>query len=382
MIHVCYMVDAPYAGGAERYVALLAESLDRSRFVPSVVARSGDGLDEWCNDLRARGIAVSRVRMNLPYRPGDLLGIVRALASHRPHLVHVNMPGPYDGQMGLLAPVARFAGAGAVVVTEHLPMVGRLWKRALVKAVAYHWVDRVLTICDDNVPYLKGLQNVPDERIEVIYNGLPGDFGSGRERLRRRARAGLGLDDETVAVGFVGALVEHKGGGVLIEAAAGIEEGPWQLIVVGDGEQRSGLEESARSLGITGGVRFLGQRSAAEVEEILCALDLLAAPSFVEGMPYVILEAMACSLPVVASAVNGIPEAVVDGKTALLVPPGDVGALRGGLARLVREPETRRRMGERGRDRFERLFTVQRQVASVQRSYLELLGARDHGRTR
>ena len=70
MIHVCYVVDAPYAGGAERYVALLAESLDRRRFVPSVVARSGAGLDAWCAGLRDHDITVSRVPMNLPFRPG------------------------------------------------------------------------------------------------------------------------------------------------------------------------------------------------------------------------------------------------------------------------------------------------------------------------
>ncbi len=373
MIHVCYVVDAPYAGGAERYVALLAESLDRRRFVPSVVAGSGAGLDAWCAGLWDHDITVSRVPMNLPFRPGDLGGIVRALRGLRPHLVHVNMPGPYDGQMGLLAPIARLTGARAVVTTEHLPMVGRLWKRALVKNLAYRWTDRVFTICNDNVHYLKEIQNVPHAQIEVVYNGLPDTYGTAPGRERGVVREKLGLERDAVAIGLVGSLIERKGGNTLLEAVSSLD-GAWHVLLIGDGVERRRLEERARSLGIADRVRFLGERPASEVEEIFTGLDVVAVPSLVEGMPYVILEAMACSLPVVASAINGIPEAAVDGETALLVPPGDARALRRALDELVRSRDRRKRMGERGRERFERLFTLRRQSASMQRSYLELLG--------
>ena len=373
------MVDAPYAGGAERYVSLLAESLDRRRFLPSVVARSGAGLDRWSEHLRERGVPVSRVPMNLPYRPLDLIPIVGALRHHRPHLVHVNMPGPYDGQMGLLAPIARLAGARAVVTTEHLPMVARLWKRALVKGAAYRWADRVFTICNDNVMYLMEVQRVPHAKIEVIYNGLPEEFGRDHDTLRPSARQQLGIEDGCTAIGLVGSLIERKGVATLLDAVSGLDGSSWKVLLVGDGEQRQRLEGRARALGIEERVCFLGQQRVSEVEKVLAALDVLAVPSFMEGMPYVILEAMACSLPVVASRINGIPEAVVDGDTALLFRAGDAGALRRALEQLIGDPVNGRRMGQRGRDRFEKLFTSGRQVTSVQRSYLALLGAPANG---
>ena len=252
------MVDALYAGGAERYVSLLAESLDRHRFLPSVVARSGSGLDGWSEQLRERCVAVSRVPMNLPYRPFDVIPIAGALRRHRPHLVHVNMPGPYDGQMGLLAPIARLAGARAVVTTEHLPMVERLWKRALVKGAAYRWADRVFTICNDNVIYLNEIQKVPHAKIEVIYNGLPKEFGRNRGALRRVARERLGIDDGCTAIGLVGSLIERKGVATLLEAVSGLDRSSWQVLLVGDGQERQRLEGRAKTLGIQDRVCFLG----------------------------------------------------------------------------------------------------------------------------
>ena len=291
----------------------------------------------------------------------------------------MNMPGPYDGQMGLLAPIARLAGARAVVTTEHLPMVERLWKRALVKGAAYRWADRVFTICNDNVLYLRDVQRVPYAKIEVIYNGLPEEFGRDRSRLRPSARERFGIDDGCTAIGLVGSLIERKGVATLLEAVSGLDRSSWKVLLVGDGQERQRLEGRAKTLGIQDRVCFLGQRRVSQVEEVLAALDVLAVPSFMEGMPYVILEAMACSLPVVASRINGIPEAVVDGDTALLFRAGDAGALRRALAQLIGDPEAGRRMGQRGRDRFEKLFTTSRQVTSVQRSYLALLGARATG---
>jgi glycosyltransferase involved in cell wall biosynthesis len=366
-------VDADYAGGAERYILLIARGLDRRRFEPVVLIKEGADLDEWRRETERAGIEVHQGGMGLPFQPWDAVGIFRALWRIRPDIVHVNVPGPYDGQMGLLAPLARLAGARAVLTSEHLPMVERLWKRALLKNLTAGWVDRVLTVCRANVPYLVERQNVRPEKIEVIYNALPEQYGVRRDIDRRESRARFGLAPETTAFLMVGSLIERKGLPVLLEALGPLLDLNWKLLVAGEGEDRARFEQLADSLGLRERIDFLGFQSDSSIEKLLSAGDVLVLPSFMEAMPYVILEAMACRLPVVASNIYGIPEVVVDGKTACLVEPGQVEPLRRRLKEMISFPSAREAVGRRGRERFEAVFTIEKQIESIQAIYYELL---------
>jgi len=276
--------------------------------------------------------------------------------------------------MGLAAPLARFAGASGVVVTEHLPMVERLAKRAFVKGIAYRWVDRVLTVCRANVPYLIERQKVPAAKIEVIHNALPAGFGRGKDFDRGSARENYGLMPGCAGIAFVGALSERKGLPVLLRALQLLETKGWRLLVAGDGEERGRYERAASDMGLGERVRFLGNVPEREVERLLRAADVLVLPSYMEAMPYVILEAMACALPVVASGIYGITEMTVDGETGILVPAGDSERLSGALRALLADDALRRRMGENARKRFEKYFTLDRQIDKIQSVYLQLAG--------
>jgi len=370
MIQLTYMIDAAYEGGAERYVELLTTGLDRSRFQPSVVARDSEGLDNWCRRISEKGIPVVRLPMNLPFRPQHAGPIYRALSGVQ--IAHINSPGPYDGQTGLLAPIARLAGARAVCVTEHLPMVERLWKRDLVKRIAYNFVDRVFTVCDANTPFLTKRQGVAPHKQRVVYNGLQADFGSEGPGRQSDARKRFSISSDSLAIAFVGSLIRRKGLDVLFDAAANLSADA-VIVVAGEGSERARLEEDAKSLG-EGRVRFVGNLPADEVGELLNAVDVLVVPSFMEGLPYVILEAMACSLPVIATDTNGIPEAVVHGQTGTLVPAGDVEALHDAIEYFLSNPSERVEMGKRGRLRFEDLFTLEGHLHTMQQHYEELAG--------
>lgn len=372
MIRVVYTVDAPFLGGAEHYVARLATGLDRLRFSPAVVMRSNDVDDSllaWAAELESSGIPVTRVRMRLPFRPGDAVPIYRALAAIEPDVVHVNMPGPYSAQMGLLAPLARLAGA-RVVVTEHLPMVPRLWKRDLVKRLAVGFVDAAVTMTRANAELMVNRQGFPRRRVRVVENGVRAAFGT-REG-DSNARADLGLEAGTVAFVFVGNLIEHKGLRRVIEALSSLATG-WRLVVVGTGPEAGPARALVSRLGVGERVVFLGRCSAEHVERVVAACDVLVLPSAVEGLPYVILEAMACAKPVVSSRVFGIPEAVIEGETGLLVSPDDVAGLAAALHTLAGDPALRARMGRAGRARFEERFTLERQLRVMSALYRELV---------
>lgn len=375
MIRVCFMVDAAFLGGAEFYVSRLAGSLDRSQFEASVVMqRSADpGLNEWAASVEAQGIRVVRTPMHLPFRPAHAISILRTLEAPAPHVVHVNMPGPYNGQNALLVPLARLGGA-RVLVTEHLPMVERSARRAALKRLAYRFLDLAVTVSNANAGYVRERQGVPPSRVRVVYNGVEDAPAAPEHVLATRARLGAGRED--VVVWFAANLLPHKGLVELLQALSMVHETSWRLGVMGDGPEREGAERLVRGAGLAGRVVFLGRQAPAVVRATLPAGDLLALPSRMEGMPYIVLEAMAAGLPVVSSAVFGIPEAVVDGETGRLTAPGDVPALARALDALLRDAALRRRMGAAARLRYEAMFTLDAQVAAMSAIYRELATGR------
>jgi glycosyltransferase involved in cell wall biosynthesis len=381
VITVCYVVDAPFLGGAEWYVSRLAGALDRRRFRPCVLMRAGSAdarLAAWVNELGAGGIDVDTIAMNLPFRPAGAAAVWRWLDRRAPDIVHVNMPGPYDGQMGLLVPIARAAGA-RTVVTEHLPMVERLWKRAAVKSLAFRGLDVAVTMTRANAHYLRERQGIPAARIRVVPNGIRASYGTlavDRPAVRRDA----GLPPTTPLVIHVGNILVHKGLFRLLEAMSEVAGDPWHVAVLGTGPDEARCRRLVAERGISGRVTFLGAGSSASVEQLVAAADLLVLPSEIEGLPYTVLEAMACARPVVAGNVYGLPEVVEDGVTGLLVDARSVPAIAGAVSSLLADPDLRARMGRAGRERFERLFTLERQVSRMEEIYRSLLARKGSAR--
>jgi glycosyltransferase involved in cell wall biosynthesis len=164
---------------------------------------------------------------------------------------------------------------------------------------------------------------------------------------------------------FVGRLAGVKGVSVLFEALESIAPRfpDLQLTLIGDGLERADLEKEAQARGLGGAVTFAGYRSQAEVAEALREADMLILPSFAEGVPVVLMEAMAAGIPVVTTRVAGIPELVEDGVSGLLVPPGDTDALADAISALLADPARRARMGEKGRAKVVSEFNLDYEAA-------------------
>jgi len=167
----------------------------------------------------------------------------------------------------------------------------------------------------------------------------------------------------------VGQLTAEKGHAVLVRAWAEVvrQRPAARLVLVGDGPERARIEELARSLEVPGDSMVLtGFRD--DVPSWLAGFDLYVQPSLEEGLGTSVLDAMACRLPVVASRAGGLPEAVVDGETGVLVPRADAPALAQAMLELLAAPERCAFMGEAGRRRVEARFSVEAMVAG----YLEV----------
>jgi glycosyltransferase involved in cell wall biosynthesis len=166
----------------------------------------------------------------------------------------------------------------------------------------------------------------------------------------------------------------QKDHATLLRALGGLLRHSWDLDLVGDGPLRPEMETLASSLGIQERVHFLGQRR--DVDRILSQSQISVLVSNWEGFPLSILEAMRAGLPVVASGVGGVAEAVADGKTGYVVPQGDAEALRNRIERLVASPDLRVELGTNGRRRYEQHFTLDRLVAKTLLVYQNVLAGR------
>lgn len=296
---------------------------------------------------------------------------------------------PIAGKGNLMAPflLAWFAESiGADLIHTHLSTAS-LWgsvagKIARIPTIAsvhalnvktcYVYAD-LLATCSEGVRRHMIKQGIPGERIEVMYNGLnPHQF----EEIpsERAVREEFGLPYDAPVIGEVAHLSPRKGQLVLLEAVALLAK-RWPRLVcllIGEGEDRATLERRVEELGIGEHVRLMGYR--ADARRLMQAMDVVALPSVaIEGLGIVLIEAAFLGKPVVGSDAPGIREALVDGRTGLLVPPGDSERLAGAIGEILSSPEMAVEMGARGRTRAQEMFSLDGMVARAEELYRKIL---------
>jgi len=229
--------------------------------------------------------------------------------------------------------------------------------------------DMLISESEASRAYLEKSLGYDARKLLVIRNGLeprPEPSPADRERRRRE----LGVSAGEILVGTVGRLDEQKGHAYLLEALARLGAvHPVAGVFVGSGPLEARLKRLAASLGLENRVRFVGEQP--ETASWLGAMDVFALPSLWEGLPNSLLEAMAAGLPIVATRVDGVPEAVEDGSTALLCAPGDSQALCDRMQELVLDPDLRRGLGTAAKEAAAR-FDIPGMIAAYEDAYAAL----------
>lgn len=208
---------------------------------------------------------------------------------------------------------------------------------------------------------------VREDRIRMVRNGIDlRPFENMAPGLRLEMAAG-----DTPIVGLVGRLAHSKGVDVYLEAAARVLSNGAQarFVVVGEGPDHTTLEHKIDELKLCGQATMLGRRD--DMPAVYASMDIMVSASRQEGLPMAILEGMASGLPLVATAVGEVPTVVEDGRTGLLVPSEDVGALAAGIARLLHDPAERARMGTAARQRIREEYSADRMAEDYLRVYDE-----------
>ncbi len=230
-------------------------------------------------------------------------------------------------------------------------------------------MDVIIAVSEDLARALES-NGVESSKIRVVYNGVGEEF---RPLEKDAARLKLDLPEARFIVLFLGLLAPVKGVDNLLKAVETIEDPELLCVLVGAGPLHESLEQQVRESGLLRRVHFAGQRPREEMVDWLNAADLLVLPSHSEGRPNVVLEAMACGRPVIASRVGGVPELVTDGITGRLVAAGDSAELSEAIRDLMGDKDRLLAMGKAARERVETSgWTWEAAAEATDRIYAEV----------
>lgn len=363
-LRVVHLIKSLGLGGAETLLAQGLLAVDPAR-VTSAVGYFLPWKDAMVAPLRASGAEVvcfeAHATAELLTR---MVEVARFLRTWGADVLHCHLP--LAGVVGRAA--GRVAGV-PVLYTEHNVMeryhpwtrrmnvaTWRLQRHAV--AVSGEVADSIRRHAPASVP------------VTIVPNGVPVAAFAPTATSRTRVRRALDIPDDAPVVGTVAVLRSQKRLDRWLDAAAAIIRTVpgTHFVVVGDGPLRRSLEERARALGLLASVRFVGLQT--DVASYYAAMDVYLMSSDFEGLPLALLEAMAAERPAVAPRVGGIPEAIVDGRTGILVQPGDVAGLATATAALLADAGRRRSMGRAARARVEQHHGIGRMMRELERLWL------------
>jgi len=328
--------------GAERVMLELAEYLASRGLGSSAIILESPGATDVATELKRAGLPVEIVDGS----PLSLAAKVRRnIQRNGVHVVHSHGYRP-----DVCLALARLGPDVLKVATCHT------WYRESWKLKLYEVMDKAALRTFNKVvavsPELESeilRSGVAGSKVSFIQNGM--DFDRPAEGNRIAIRNALGVHDDEVLLLRVGRLAAAKGNDVLLDALAKLPAGRrWKLVFAGDGEERERLAAHVKTRNLDDRVVFAGFRK--DIRELLTAADLFVIPSLKEGLPMVLLEAMALSCPVITTSVGAIPNVITDGKDGLLVPPGDAGALRAAIAALLMDPDLGKSLAENAYQRY------------------------------
>lgn len=379
MAKVLHIITRLDRGGSAEAVMRLTEGLRRDGYCVKLVTGRTTDPQEDVEEFSARtGVPVVHMdELRREVSPiNDLKALIKLrslIAEERPEIVHT-----HSSKAGILGRIAaRLAGCPVVVHSPHghvfYGYFGRLRTLGVVLAerLAAHITDRIFTLTElGKRDHLRFGVGSPDKFV-VVPCGIDISKFSSPKRSRKEVREEFGFSCGVV-VGWVGRLVPIKGCEYFLRALkiVMVERPEVKGLVVGDGPLREDLEELSRRLGISGKVVFSGARD--DVPELMQAMDILVLTSLNEGLGRVILEAMACGVPVVASSVGGVPEIVVHEETGLLVPPADPRSTADAILKLLNDPYKAQLLSRKGRERA-KLFDIKAMVKRTEEVYRKLL---------
>jgi glycosyltransferase involved in cell wall biosynthesis len=350
-------------GGAETYVRQMAPRLLHAGCAIRVITFMSGGT--LVAELRRSGVTVIELGLKDKFDWKAIVRLSRLWRADKPDLVHTHLY--HAGIIGRI--VAKVMGIPTVVVHQHGAERARSIIRSGLDRMTSSLVSQYVATCRAVADLLQQREGISGTKIQVIYNGIEclDPISPNLDKPHQELLSSL------ITIINIGRLSPEKGHNTLLEAVALLHTSHTQtrLVLVGEGESQAFLTERIKELNLNRFVHMLGSRR--DIAELLANADIFALPSDWEGVSMALLEAMAAGVPVVATAVGGTPEVVVDGINGLLVPPRDPEALAGALSRLLLDPGLRQHIGQAGRQSVFERFNIQHTVQQTRALYESLI---------
>jgi glycosyltransferase involved in cell wall biosynthesis len=358
-------------GGLERIIGHLARGLDRTRF--NVVVHCLNKKGYHADQLEKEGYTVY-----LPSQQGKIASYMRgltvrgALVRESIDILHSHNTAAFlDGVVG-----AKLANTPVIIHTDHVRKFPDKRRYMAAERIASYFVDEIVAVSRHVREALIEYEGIRPDKISIIYNGV--DFSPAQDGNEIKAvRDEFNVTQGEKVVGCVARLAQQKGYELFMEAARRIlrKTQAVKFVVVGVGEEYDRLLKLCSELGIRSKVHFAGART--DIERVLPVFDIFLLTSHYEGMPVCLLESMVSGVPIVATAVGGVPEAVQDGISGYLIHSRDPDEVAEKVVRLLRNDNLRLKMGKNGRQIYENRFTIERmaeQYTELYESYLSVRG--------
>lgn len=358
-------------GGAEKQLYLWLASLDRTRFTPVVVTLHPGFNDYWESRIEALSIPVLGIRRRRN-RPARLLEILRVLRPYQPRLIH-----------GWHLFASAYAGAaaklmGAKSVGSLRGSFQSLGKNHLESILGLALVDAIVVNSYSAGEQLKKFRKRKNQDIHVVVNAVEDPLDN-RLKLRENLSLRFKIPADRPWIGSLGRLEANKGFDLLVEIMAMLQEDveDFQFLLIGDGPDESRLKRMAHDLGVQ--AHFTFAHEVPDAGKLLGALDVFCFASLDEGLPNVIMEAAAASVPVVSWRLPFIEELLPGGKTGSLVEPvGSIINFKNMILHLIRSPQIRMETARAGHDHILKNFSLGRFVQAMTDVYERVLIESDH----
>jgi glycosyltransferase involved in cell wall biosynthesis len=359
------MLDELDIGGTEQQILELVRGIDRDRFEPMVCCfRHGRKAQE----IADLGVPVFQVAKSHKLDAGIILRIAKLLREHRIDILQTYLW--TANTWGRVA--ARMAGTPVVVASERNVDIWEQSYKRLIGGYLAGATDKIIANSEAVREYLLGRGGLAPEKVVRIYNGVNFErFEKPFDPLERRRE--LGMPNNALLAGVVARVEPAKDHDTLLHALASVREetSNLHLAVVGDGRQTERLTALAHELGIGDRVHFTGFRT--DAAEWIRTFDFSVLSSVKEGLSNTVIESMAAGKPVIATAVGGNPEVIVEGETGFLLPPRQPELFGAAIANLVAHPAKIRELGAASKIRVESLFSVEKMVDNTSNLYLDLI---------
>lgn len=370
-INVMILASTLWNGGAESVIRHLAHSIDRTRFNVTVCHLKERG--HVGDQLAGEGVEI----VGLPQSRGNkvdyltFIKLLKVIQDKQIDVVHTHTAhGLVDSSLcKLFRPRLRIVHTfhfGNYPQIKLMPYGRRIMR---MEQLFSRFADRLVAVGDVQRKQICDLYGIPVGRIMTIRNGVAICQGQGDLEFRRKFDV-----EDSVLIGTIATLIEQKGLSDLLDVARVVKDSgrKAKFVIIGEGHLRGVLESKRKALGLDDTVILPGWVTNA-ADLALPAFDIFFQPSLWEAMSMVILEAMAARKPVVATRVGENGYVIEDGVQGVLVQPRDVLGMAAGLLRLMDDASLQREMGEAGRVRVERNFTVSHMTRAYERTYAEVM---------